>query len=279
MGTCSSRSKVASIVLCNDRLSLSKLAILSQRRDLLRRVKEVGVEEALQEVATSELPAEVQSVIDELPQLVQTKDMPRLIELCRMALALISREQNLEWWAWLQNQLAHGLLATPIGSHLENVQAAIETLEETLQALDEREHSEVVADLRMNLTICHAELGEYNSSRELFLSMLEAKQGSSSQQSIANLLSNIGTTHLYSLLRDPKTSKHFSGRVAEDSETLERAIEFYEQARQNLTPEGDPVSWVNINTFLGMLYPYRQSGDPDQNNKLAIEACRQALSV
>lgn len=253
----------------------SKVTRVVQRRALLHWAKEVGIDTALGKVkhTIAEPPLEVLNIADELATLVQTKDMPKRIELCRRALTLISREEHVEWWAWLQNELAGALGNSPTGNHIENVRAAIKALEEGLQVLKGRD-PQLWADLTANVAICQAVLGESNSARHVLQTMLESTANTAPLSFKAGLLTNIARSYAYS-----------SGSYRNsDPENVERAIEFYNKARENLTPEEDPITWININTELGRLYLDREKLDRkkrglDQNTTLAIQACEQALSL
>ena len=59
--------------------------------------------------------------------------MPRRIALCQRALELVSREQNAELWAALQNELGNSLAESPLGDRAENIEQAIEHYHQALK--------------------------------------------------------------------------------------------------------------------------------------------------
>ncbi|MCB0151241.1 MAG: tetratricopeptide repeat protein, partial [Caldilineaceae bacterium] len=88
---------------------------------------------AAQGSAGLEIPPAVQPLIAELGRLTRRNDMPRRIELCRRALALIDRSANPRLWVALQGELANGYLQSLQGDRAANIERAIESYEQALQ--------------------------------------------------------------------------------------------------------------------------------------------------
>ena len=71
------------------------------------------------------VPHGLQAILQELSQPAKSvREMPRRIELCRQALALVEREENAELWGFLHNELANSLAQNPQGSRADDLERA-----------------------------------------------------------------------------------------------------------------------------------------------------------
>lgn len=72
------------------------------------------------------IPLQLNIILTELDQLSRSVlDMPRRVELCRQALALLTKRHNPQMWATLQVELANSLAQNPRGNRSKNIEAAI----------------------------------------------------------------------------------------------------------------------------------------------------------
>ncbi|GIV79180.1 MAG: hypothetical protein KatS3mg050_3574 [Litorilinea sp.] len=105
------------------------IRILEEHRALLRRCREVGVEQAFAEKVGAQgrasLPPELGAILQELARPAGILDMPRRVELCRRGLALTDRTKLPELWAVLQGELGNSLVQNPLGNRAENIEQAI----------------------------------------------------------------------------------------------------------------------------------------------------------
>ena len=94
--------------------------LFAQWRELLRTARSSGT------TAYSPDESELSQILQELSRPAQIADMPRRIALCQRALELVSREQNAELWAALQDELGNSLAQSPLGNRADNIEQAIE---------------------------------------------------------------------------------------------------------------------------------------------------------
>ncbi len=73
-----------------------------------------------------------QEILDELNRPASLSEMPRRINLCEQALAMISKEEQPGVWGLLHNALAISLAQTPSEPRAENIEQAIQHFEQAL---------------------------------------------------------------------------------------------------------------------------------------------------
>lgn len=92
------------------------------------------LQERLARAAGSALPPGLEPLLRALSQPPRSVlDMPRRIELCRRALALLPRAINPQLWAALQTELGNSLAQTPRGERAENLEQAIAAYQQALE--------------------------------------------------------------------------------------------------------------------------------------------------
>jgi hypothetical protein len=84
---------------------------------------------------SSASPQEIlQALLKELNQPVRSvQEMPRRVELCRRALALVNRLQQPELWGALQNTMGNSLAQNPQDNRAENLEQAIHHFQQALE--------------------------------------------------------------------------------------------------------------------------------------------------
>ncbi|MDX2136930.1 MAG: CHAT domain-containing protein [Chloroflexota bacterium] len=76
---------------------------------------------------------DINAIIRELQQPPRdARDMPRRVELCRRALALLPRQGNEQLWAALQGELGNTLAQNPHGDRAQNIEDAIAAYQQAL---------------------------------------------------------------------------------------------------------------------------------------------------
>ncbi|OQY87503.1 MAG: hypothetical protein B6D41_11635, partial [Chloroflexi bacterium UTCFX4] len=110
-------------------------AALEKRPDLREKLEraQAAVSRQSSSAALGDIPADVQPILQEISRLTRLPDMPRKIELCRAALERVTREQNPNLWAALQNEIANALAQNPQGERAENLEEAIRHYELALE--------------------------------------------------------------------------------------------------------------------------------------------------
>ena len=76
---------------------------------------------------------ELQSILHELDQPAQAMDIPRRIQICEQALALVNRDQQPKLWAMLCIQLGNNLADNEQGDRSENIDKSITAYQDALK--------------------------------------------------------------------------------------------------------------------------------------------------
>jgi hypothetical protein len=82
---------------------------------LLHRCRTIGIAAAFEERKGKADPRELQLIIRQVDQLTHVSDMPRRVQLCEQALALVKRADDPSLWASLQTALGISLTQSPQG--------------------------------------------------------------------------------------------------------------------------------------------------------------------
>jgi len=98
-----------------------------------------------------DISQELAPLLQEISRLHRLSEMPRKIELCQRALAILSREQNLPLWAALQGELANALNQNPQGNRAENLEQAIFHYQQALEVRTRQAYPEQWAGIQNNL--------------------------------------------------------------------------------------------------------------------------------
>jgi hypothetical protein len=100
----------------------------------------------------SALAADLEPILRALAEPARSVlEMPRRIELCRQALALLPCAQNPPLWAALQNELANSLAQTPAGDRAQNIEQAIGAYQQALEVMTRQAMPVEWAETMMNL--------------------------------------------------------------------------------------------------------------------------------
>jgi tetratricopeptide (TPR) repeat protein len=180
-----------------------------------------------------DIPPEVRPLLDALGHLTRRTDMPRRIELCRQALALVDRSTNPRLWAALQGELANGYTQNLQGDKAANLERAIEGYEQALQVRTRQAMPVEWATTQMNLATAYSDRirGDKAANLERAIEGYEQALQVRTRQAMpvewAQTMNNLATA--------------YSDRIRGDkAANLERAIEGYEQALQVITRQAMP---------------------------------------
>lgn len=260
----------------------------------------------------------LKKIFEELDRPTGLSELPRRIELCRQALAMISRETQSELWAMLQDDLASCLAQTSMGSRVENLEQAIHHFKLALEVRTRQRYPTEWASTQNNLATAYRERirGERAENIEwaidLYRQALQVRIRSAfplewamTQNSLAGVyylrirgersenleraiqyfeqVLEVRTRHgppqdLASTQNDLATA--YRERIrGERAENIEKSIQYYEQALDARTRAADPERWALTQNNLGNAYCKRIRGVRAESIELAIYHCRQALEV
>ncbi|OQY83946.1 MAG: hypothetical protein B6D41_16320, partial [Chloroflexi bacterium UTCFX4] len=134
-------------------------AALEKRPDLREKLERAAqaVSRQSSAVSTGDIPDDVRSILQEISRLTRLPDMPRKIELCRAALAHVTREENPMLWAGLNGELANAFNQTPQGSRADNLEQAIHYYEQIQQVYTRAAFPEQWAMTQNNLAIAYSD--------------------------------------------------------------------------------------------------------------------------
>ncbi len=145
-------------------------ALLEEHPELLPLIGQMVQQALAGQSAGSGDDDELVRILTELRQPSRSAlDMPRRVDLCRQALALLPRQQNPELWAALQNELANSLAQNPLGDRADNLEQAIHHYQ---LALEVRTREALPSDHRLT----QRNLGNLYFGERRWVEALEAYQ-------------------------------------------------------------------------------------------------------
>jgi hypothetical protein len=97
----------------------------------------------------------LQDLIVGLEGLTSLHDMPRRVELCSKAIALVKQESDPKLWAKLQGELANSLIENPLGDRGANLEQAIFHFQQSLKVYTRQNLPEEWAVTMTNLGIAY----------------------------------------------------------------------------------------------------------------------------
>jgi tetratricopeptide (TPR) repeat protein len=238
-------------------------------REILERSARDGIDAAFSDLVGGDgSPPDLDALFSELAHQAGTPaEVPRRIELCRQALAQVSREDDPELWALLQAALGTALMVSTVGDPEQNVEASIEALEAAAAEFCRQELRVECARTWNNLGLAlEARLhdGDQERAIEAYKAALEVFVDPDLATERAETLNNLANAY---------------GRLRHGGlhENRGLAIELYEEALDLI---GDTVSsiWVRTRLNLGVALVEQLRGDPLPNLDRAIEAFGEALA-
>ena len=219
------------------------------------------------------IPPDLDSIIEELSQPARSlTEMPRRIELCRLALASTSREKNTEIWGTLHNELASSLAQNTQGTRADNLEQAIHHYEQAQEVYTREAYPEQCAATQHNLAIAYQlrirgeradnleqAIHHHEQAQEVYTREAYPEQWAASQHNLAN-------------------AYHLRIR-GERADNLEQTIQHYEQALKVRIRDAYPEDWAASQHNLATAYNDRICGEQADNHEQAIHHCEQALEV
>ncbi len=142
--------------------------LFSQIRELLQTAR------ASRESSRDE--SELSAILEELSRPARLVDMPKRIDLSQRALELVSREQNAELWAALQNELGNSLAQSPQGDRAENIERAIEHYSLALKIYTQKDFPNLCRKTAYNLGNLFLEVRRYSPAADAYTMGMEAAE-------------------------------------------------------------------------------------------------------
>ena len=236
-------------------------ALIDEHRRLLERSREEGVEAAFADFVAPIAPTDLDAVLAELAQEPSTPaENERRLELCRLALEVVSRDDNPELWALLKASLGTSLIFATLRDRAENVEEAIAAYEAALEELDGAARARTLNNLGLAL---EARLtGEPDENREkaieAYKAALEVIGSEGTGEERAETLSNLANAF----------NRRQTGRR---DDNREHAISLYEEALR-LSSNGEAtLDQGQIRVNLGIALMERASGNRLENLDRAID--------
>ena len=251
---------------------------LRECRTLLAKCRDEGIEAAFAHQApphpspSAPPTAELSALVNEIRRLTRPTDMPRRVELCRQALALVARETQPEQWAWLQVDLGVSLVENPLGNRADNLEEAIRNYSQALTVYTSQAYPQKWAYIMNSLgnAYCDRIKGERADNLEkairCYTQALTVRTRQAFPQMWASTMNNLATAY----------SDRIRGAKADN---LEQAIRYYTQALTVYTRQAFLEKWAMTINNLAAAYSKRIRGARADNLEEAISYYTQALTV
>ena len=251
---------------------------LRECRTLLAKCRDEGIEAAFAHQApphpspSAQPTPELLALVNEIRRLTRPTDMPRRVELCRQALALVARETQPEQWAWLQVDLGVSLVENPLGNRADNLEEAIRNYSQALTVYTSQAYPAEWAYIMNSLgnAYCDRIKGERADNLEkairYYTQALTVRTRQAFPQMWASTMNNLATAY----------SDRIRGAKADN---LEQAIRYYTQALTVYTRQAFLEKWAMTINNLAAAYSKRIRGARADNLEEAISYYTQALTV
>ena len=262
------------------------------------------------------LPSNLSDILRALSQPEKgLQDMARREQLCRQALALVSRERSSHVWASLQSEIAKCLLLKLTGDRAQNIENAIAAYHLSLEVFTRRSHPREWGLVNIGLGPAYFERiqGNRSENAEKAIAALESAFQTISKETMpfpwamAKVnLSNIYTNRVegnhsqnneqaiiaarqslevltrqhtveWAKAQNALSNAYFQRTEGKRDQNIEDAITFALQALEFFTREETPIYWAMAQMNLGNAYSKRGKGQRARNIEEAIMAYNRAL--
>ena len=199
-----------------------------------------------------------------------SRNVPHRIELCRIALQKLSRDQDPLVWAAIQFELGKNLTDLPLGHHGDNVEEALVCLNVASEVFSQGRVPEAWIMVQLNLGNAYRE--RINGTRrdniktaiacyEVALKTIE--------------LENETSAHFYLAL----ANAFLDLAAGNQTEKIDKAISYCRSALEFFTKSSHPEEWAKTQACLGRAYRDRRSEDTADDLERAINCLESALTV
>jgi len=248
--------------------------MLEQHRAMLQRCRRQGIEDTFAGLAHPQnMDGDLNGILQSISRPARSlAEMPRRVELCRQALALVNRFHDPELWAALQQEISVNLAQNPQGDRAENLEQAIGHFQQVLKVRTREAFPKGWAATQYNLG-------------KAYLDRIRGDRAENLEQAIGHFQQALKVRTREAFPEDWAATQHnlgiaYGDRIRGDrAENLEQAISHCQQALNVHTREALPEDWAATQYNLGKAYRDRIRGDHAENLEQAISHCQQALNV
>ncbi|MEK6337448.1 MAG: CHAT domain-containing protein [Acidobacteriota bacterium] len=199
-----------------------------------------------------------------------SRNVPHRIELCRIALQKLPRDQDPLVWAALQFELGKNLTDLPLGDHGKNVEEAIRCLSSASEILSQDEFPQAWVMMQLSLGNAYREriTGTRRDNIEKAIACYETALKTIEPESETS-------AHFYVSLANA-----FLDRAAGDhTKNIDKAISFCLSASKSFTKSSHPEEWAKTQDCLSRAYKDRSREDIPGDMERAIDCLESALTV
>lgn len=217
-------------------------------------------------------PKELQQTFDDLKQAVRQSDMPRRIELCQKALTMVSRGDDPELWAKLQDDLATSLARSPMGVRADNLEQAIHHYGLALEVRSREKYPKEWASTQNNLATAYRNriYGERAKNIERSIDLYQQSLEERTRQA---------DPKLWAVTKTNLAGAYHKRIYGDRAENLELAIQCSQEVIDEYIHEKFPYYWAQAQNILGEVYRVRIRGSKRENIELAVQHFNRALKV
>lgn len=256
----------------------SMLRYLEEHRALLAHCRQESIEAAFADFSGPKkgiphaVSDEVLTLVEDLLRLNDTNDMPKRVDMCRMALSLVNSELQPNLWAILQKELAFSLTMNPVGDRADNIEQAILHFQLALEVHTRELFADEWAIIQQNLGRAYNRriLGDRADNLEeairCYDRALEVHTRNNAPDQWAELQNGLGMVY----------GQRIHGERADN---LEQAILHFQQALEVYSRFNFPIQWAKLQHNLGIAYGTRLRGDQADNLEQAIRCYQRAIEV
>jgi CHAT domain-containing protein/TPR repeat protein len=212
----------------------------------------------------------LQEILEELDRPARLSEMPRRIELCRQALAMVSKEAQAKRWGALQNTLAISLAQTPKGERAENLEQAIDHYRQALEVYTRQDFQKEWAMTQHNLATTYRDRIRGERAENI-------EQAIQHYQQALEVRTREADPERWALTEFNLAGAYYRRIRGERAENLEQATQHSNQALKVYTRKEFPHFWAQVRNTLGEVYRVRIRGSRMENIEQAIQCFKQAL--
>lgn len=250
-------------------------AVLTQRRDFLKRCRLQGVKRAYQSFCLDigpDAPQALRAILDTLCQMPSEHRSVERAQLYRRALELLDRATHPYVWGVLQYELGTQLSYTPDGDQSGNSELAIAAFERSLdvRTLADTPVERAESWRQLGRAFIHRILGTKRENIESAISAyrhaLESFDQDLHPEEWGGTLIDLAHALVVRETGDP-------------AENVGLALSHLRQVLQVLTKEECPAEWAMAQMNLALALMEHSGSERDGNYEQAIAACQRALEV
>lgn len=247
------------------------IAVLQQQK----RFQEAAKLENLvrQIVRAAGVTEDLRAILQELSQPVQdSRQIEKRVQLCQRALVMVTRHENEELWAILQNELGNSLRQHPRGDRSENIEQAIVAFNQALKVITYEDFPEHWVGIQNNLAIAHRKRirGNHADNIEQSISLLKKILKIVARKDFPERWADT-QSHLANAYCDRIRGKR--------SDNLNLAVIAFKRALEVFTRADFPNRWADIQNNLANAYFNFISGGRAKNLENAITALQDSLKI